>query len=73
MIANMPRVEHKARPGQPASSDHVAPAMVRGWDQEQRKRIRGILLALTLSYDNTADMLNSPEVAVVAMIDRESA
>lgn len=35
--------------------------------------IRGILLALTLSYDNSADMPKSPEVAVVAMIDREGA
>lgn len=68
MTSNLARTESKVRPGKPAERDHVAPDMVRGWDQEQRKRIRGILMALAL---NRPDLASAPEMGVVAMIDRE--
>lgn len=68
VTANLARTESKVRPGRPATRDHVAPAMVRGWDQAQRKRIKGILLALAL---NRPDLASAPEMGVVAMIDKE--
>lgn len=60
-----------SRPQRPTTRDHVAPAMVRGWDSEQRKRIRGILLTLLLGYPQDQDLLATPEIGVVAMIDQE--
>lgn len=56
--------------GKPADRDHVAPMMVAGWSPEQARRIRGILLTLLMSYPQDADLLATPEIGVVAMIDR---
>jgi hypothetical protein len=55
--------------GKPATTDHAAPMMVAGWDQEQRRRIRGILMALALNRPQ-ADLTGTPEMRVVAMIDQ---
>lgn len=74
VTANLARTESKVRPGRPAIRDRVAPDMVRGWDQAQRKRIRGILLlALLLCYPLGTDLAGTPEMRVVAMIDKEQA
>lgn len=46
----------------PTDYDHVAPEMIRDWDQAKRARIRELLLVLG----------GEPEMKVVAMIDKEA-
>jgi hypothetical protein len=61
-----------SRPLPPTRTDHVAPMMVEGWGREQRRRIRGILMALALNPPQ-AGLTGTPEMRVVAMIDRAEA